>query len=152
MKSVVIILAGAMLLASATMALAVDADGHGHGKEPGGKQHGKHRQDAQMARLHKMMPRYARAQVSIDSALRRGDRLAIAKETAYLLSTTADLKQSKPHKNPGGVEEFKEIAAGFELDVKLTADSAKRGDLAGAKAAFASARKQCDACHKRFRD
>ena len=150
MKGILILLAGSMLLLSGTTALA--AEEHGHGKGHGREEHGKHHNDAQMAKLHKMMPRYGKAQVSMNAALESGDLKVIAKETAYLLSTTADLKKSKPHKNHAELEEFRKIAAGFEQDVKKTADSAKKGDLAGAKAAFAAARKRCDACHAKFRD
>lgn len=150
MKGVLILLAGSTLLLSGTTALAVEE--HGHGKGHGREEHGKHHNDAQMAKLHKMMPRYGKAQVSISAALESGDLKAIAKETAYILSTTADLKKSKPHKNSAELEEFRKIAAGFEQDVKKTADSVKKGDLAGAKGAFAAARKRCDACHAKFRD
>jgi len=150
MKGILLLLAGSMLLLSGTTALA--AEEHGHGKGHGREEHGKHHNDAQMTKLHKMMPRYGKAQVSMNAALESGDLKVIAKETAYLLSTTADLKKSKPHKNHAELEEFRKIAAGFEQDVKKTADSAKKGDLAGAKAAFASARKRCDACHAKFRD
>ena len=155
MKGILIILAGSMLLLSGTTALAAEEHGHGkgHGREEHGREeHGKHHNDAQMAKLHKMMPRYGKAQVSISAALESGDLKVIAKETAYILSTTADLKKSKPHKNPAELEVFRKIAASFEQDVKKTADSVKKGDLAGAKAAFAAARKRCDACHAKFRD
>ena len=130
MKGILILLAGSMLLLSGTTALA--AEEHGHGKGHGREEHGKHHNDAQMAKLHKMMPRYGKAQVSMNAALESGDLKVIAKETAYLLSTTADLKKSKPHKNRSELDEFRKIAAGFEQDVKKTADSAKKGDLAGA--------------------
>lgn len=142
MKRVTTMLAGAVLLVSSP---AFTAGEHGHG-------HGGHRPDAQMAKLHKMMPRYGAAQASINAALGAGDLKAVAKETAYLLSTAADLKKSRPHKNIKELAEFRAIAAGFERDIGKAAESAKRGDLAGAKAAFAGAEKGCAACHAKFRD
>lgn len=123
--------------------VAFAAAGHGHGK---------HQMDAQMAKLHKMMPRYGAAQVSINAALDDGDLKTVARETAYLLSTTSDLKKSKPHKNIKELAEFRKIAAGFERDVRKSAEAAKKGDAAGAKEAFAGAEKACDACHAKFRD
>lgn len=116
------------------------------------KAHGKHHPDAQMAKLHKMMPRYAESQASIDAALEKGDTATVAKETEYLLSTTADLKKAKPHKRSKELKEFQKIAKEFEKDVKSTAELARKGDLAGTRASFSSARKRCDACHVKFRD
>lgn len=149
MNGALIFLAGSMLLWSGTAAAMED---HGHDSRQHADHGVKHNSDAQMARLHKMMPRYAQAQVSMNAALESGDLKAVARETAYLLSTTADLKKSKPHKNHTELEEFRKIASGFEQDVKSTAVSAEKGNLAGAKAAFAGARKWCDTCHAKFRD
>lgn len=132
-------------LAAVSLVSGVAFAGGGHG-------HGKHQMDAQMMKLHTMMPRYAEVQVSMNAALAKGDLDGVAKEAAYLLSTSADLKQSKPHKNLTRLKEFEAIAAGFEQDVKRTAESAGKGDLAGAKSAFAAAEKRCDSCHAKFRD
>lgn len=114
--------------------------------------HNKHHADPQMAKLHKMMPNYARAQAGINAALETGDLATIAKETSYLLSTTADLKKSTPHKNQSRSAEFRKIAAAFERDVRSTADAAGKGNREAAQAAFAGAQKRCDACHRKFRD
>lgn len=143
-----ILLAGSMLLSSGT---AVAMEGHGQDRKHHAE-HAKHSSDAQMALLHKMMPRYAQAQVSIYAAMEKGDLKAVAKETAYLLSTTADLQKAKPHKNLAALEEFRAIAAGFEQDVKMTAIYARKEDLARTKTAFAGALKRCDTCHAKFRD
>jgi len=140
MKRLLALLGCAFLLTSGT---AFAQQGHAHGR---------HHPDAQMAKLHKMMPKYAAAQAKINAALEMGDLAAVAKETKYLLSTTADLKKSKSHKQQADLAEFKKIAANFEKDVKNTADSARKGDLEGAKAYFASAQKRCDACHVKFRN
>lgn len=142
------------LLAVAVFMISAPAFAQG---EPGqAKPHqaaqGKHHTDAQMAKLHKMMPKYAKAQARINAALGKGDLKAIAKETAYLLSTTADLKKSKPHRHHADQAEFRRLAASFEQDVKSTAELAGKGDREGAKAAFANAQKSCDACHLKFRD
>ena len=147
MQKIVAFVACAVLITSAT-AFAKEEQGHGdHHKESTGKHHA----DPQMVKLHKMMPKYAKAQAAISAALQNGDLKAVAPETGYLLSTTADLKKSKPHKNVSELEHFKKIAAGFEQDVKNTAQFAGKGDRAGAKAAFADAQKRCDVCHAKFR-
>ncbi|HBA86655.1 MAG TPA: cytochrome C [Geobacter sp.] len=114
--------------------------------------HGGHHSDKQMAKLHKMMPNYAKGQTKIAAALEGGDLQAVLKETDYLLSTTADLKKSKPHKKASELEEFRKLAAGFEMDVKETAETARKGDVPGAKASFAEAQKKCTACHAMFRN
>lgn len=117
-----------------------------------GHVHGHEKSDAQMAKLHKMMPQYGRSQEAIKGALDKGDVATVEKETAYLLSTIPDLKRSKPHKRVKEVADFKAIAEGFRKDVQLTAALAQKGDLAGAKASFGDAQHQCDECHNRFRD
>jgi cytochrome c556 len=117
-----------------------------------GEAHGKHQADAQMVKLHKMMPKYAKSQALINAALEKGDVATIAKETKYLLSTVADLKKAKPHKQLKELKEFQTIAENFEKDVKSTAELARKGDVEGAKASFSSAQKGCSACHVKFRD
>lgn len=147
------LLAGLFLLISGT---AFAQEGHGHDKpHDAGKHHdsGKHHgTDKQMAKLHKMMPKYAVAQARINAALEKRDLTTIAKETEYLLSTTADLKKSRPHKHHADIGEFKRIAASFEKDVRSTAEFARKGEIKAAKAAFARAGERCDACHAKFRD
>lgn len=142
MKKVLTMVAGALLLMSGA-SLASEEHGHGHGK---------HHTDAQMAKLHKMMPKYLKARVQIKAALEKGDLKAVGKETSYLISTMPDLKKSKPHKNLTELEEFKQIAARFEQDVANTADFAKKGDREAAREAFSAAEKRCDECHKLFRN
>lgn len=117
-----------------------------------GEEHGYHHHDAQMAKLHKMMPRYAKAQSSIEAALEKGDTAAVAKETEHILSTTADLKQCKPHKRLNELKDFQAMAAGFEKDVKSTDHFVRKGDLSGAKTFFAKAQQWCMSCHAKFRD
>lgn len=114
-------------------------------------EHGKHHKDAQMAKLHRMMPRYAKTQALIQAALEKGDLKGVVKQTDYILSTTPDLKKSTPHKNSAQRAEFIGFASDFERDVEAVADAAKKGDLEGARGAFASAVKQCNSCHAKFR-
>ena len=148
MRKMVALVAGAVLIMSAT-AFAKEEHGHGdHHKDAKGKHHA----DPQMVKLHQMMPNYAKAQAAISAALRKGDLKAVASETDYLLSTTPDLKKSKPHQNASELDQFQKIAVLFELDVKKTAEIAGKGDRAGAKAAFAEFKKHCDVCHAKFRD
>lgn len=140
MKFVTSLIAGAILLTGG-MSFAHEGEEHGH-----------HHHDAQMAKLHEMMPKYAEAQATINTALEKEDVATVVKETGYLLSTVADLKKSKPHKKLKELADFKKIAGKFEQDVRQTADSARKGDVSGAKAAFAEAQKRCAQCHNKFRD
>lgn len=118
----------------------------------GGHKHGSHHGDQQMAKLHQMMPRYGAAQASIAAALADGDLKAVVADASYILSTTKDLRQSKPHKHLERLDEYRAIASGFEQEVVKVAKTAEKGDAAGAKAAFEKAQKLCDACHAKFRD
>lgn len=108
--------------------------------------------DAQMAKLHEIMPRYAMAQTAINAALEKGDTATIAKETSYILGTTADLQKSRPHKKLDQIGKFKAIAKRFEMDVRATAEHSQKGDVKAAKKSFSEAQHQCAACHEKFRD
>lgn len=118
-----------------------------------GEHHAKgHKEDAQMDKLHKIMPMYAQAQAKINEALTNGDAATIKEETGKILATIPDLKNAKPHKNVEQIATFRKIASVFAGDVKKTAVLAKTGDFAGAKDAFQFAQMRCDECHKKFRD
>ncbi len=118
-----------------------------------GENHAKsHKEDAQMDKLHKMMPMYAQVQANINEALLNGDAATIKKETEKILTTITDLKNAKPHKNIKQIAAFRKIASAFAGDVKKTAVLAKTGDFGGAKDAFQFAQMRCDECHKKFRD
>ena len=58
-----------------------------------------HKENAAMAKLHKMMPMYARAQAKINAALEKEDAATVTQETRKILATIPDLKKAKPHKN-----------------------------------------------------
>ena len=114
--------------------------------------HTKHKTDAQMQKLHDMMPVYAQAQAKVSEALANGDAGTIKEETGKILATIPDLKNAKPHKNRKQIDTFRNIASAFAGDVRKTAALAKAGDFGGAKDSFQSARMRCDECHKKFRD
>lgn len=125
---------------------------HGGAFAHGVEKHGKKHSDAQMDRFHKMMPMYAQGQAKINEALDKGEAAAVEAEAQQILATIPDLKKSKPHKNLKKIATFKKIADGFGTDVKTTAEMAKKGDFAGARAAFRKAEERCNECHATFRD
>lgn len=116
-----------------------------------GEMHMEHT-DAQMARLHEIMPQYAAGQATINTALDRGDVATVVKETSYMLSTTEDLKKSKPHKKVDRIKDFRRVAGDFEKDIRATRDLARKGDLEAAKKSFSNAERRCIVCHQKFRD
>ena len=105
-----------------------------------------------MAKLHKMMPMYARAQVKINAAMEKEDSATVVKETRKILATIPDLKKAKPHKNLRELKAMGKIAAEFEKDVGNTVALAKKFEFAGARIAFENAQKRCNECHVKFRD
>jgi cytochrome c556 len=118
-----------------------------------GAKHGnEHKADAQMQKLHDMMPMYAVALSKVEAALVKGDPAAVETEAGKMLATAPDLKKAKPHKNLNQLKTFRNIAAGFEKDLKETVYLAKNGDFAKAKAVFKKAEAKCAACHEKFRD
>ncbi|QXE91980.1 cytochrome c [Geomonas subterranea] len=135
------------ILAAAAALLLVSAVAYAHQEQ----HHGDHQGAAQMAKLHKMMPGYAKARALIEKSLEQGDLKGAVTQTDYLLSTTADLKKSTPHKNVERIKEFQGIASDFEQDVNALAAAAKKGDLKGARGSFTSAAKRCNSCHAKFR-
>ncbi|MBI1919510.1 MAG: cytochrome c [Geobacter sp.] len=110
-----------------------------------------HKTDAQMQKLHGMMPTYGAALAKVEQALEKKDAAAVEAEAGRMLATTPDLKKSKPHKNIKQLKTFRSIAAGFEGDLKETVDQAKKGDFAKAGAAFKKAEAKCAQCHAKFR-
>ena len=127
---------------------AVSAVAFAHGTE----KHKPAPANAQMQKLHDMMPMYEQAETKIKEALTTGDAATIREETAKILATIPDLKNAKPHKNAKQTAAFRKIASAFAGDVKKTATMAKTGDIAGAKAAFQVAQIRCNECHEKFRD
>lgn len=118
-----------------------------------GENHSKnHKEDAQMDKLHKMMPMYAQAQAKINEALLNEDVATIKKETGKILATITDLKNAKPHKNFKQLATFRKMASAFEGEVKKTAEKAKIRDFLGAREAFLIAEMRCNQCHVKFRD
>jgi len=111
----------------------------------------KHKTDTLMQKLHDMMPMYGAALASVEMALEKKDASAVETEAGKMLATTPDLKKSKPHKNSKQLKTFRNIAAGFESDLKETVDLAKKGDFDKAKAAFNKAEEKCAKCHAKFR-
>ena len=130
------------LLALSGLAFAHDTEKHGKMASA----------DAQMKKLHAMMPILSQLSANLEAALEKGDVVAIDAEVGRILSTLPDLKKSKPHKNIKQLKKFAELAATLEKTITSTAVLAKQGDVAGAKAAFKNAKKTCAACHAKFRD
>jgi aldehyde:ferredoxin oxidoreductase len=111
-----------------------------------------HKGSGQMAKLHKMMPVYARSQAKINEALEKRDAATVAKETGKILATIPDLKKATPHKNVRELKAMRKIASAFEGNVRETAELAKKKDFTGARVAFENAQKRCNECHVKFRD
>lgn len=125
---------------------------HGWAFAHEGEKHEKSQKtDAQMQKLHDMMPMYAMALAKLEAALEKGDPTAVEAEAGKLLATTPDLREAKPHKNLKQLKTFRSIAAKFEGDLKETVELAKKGDFAKAKTAFGKAEAKCAECHAKFR-
>jgi hypothetical protein len=140
LKKVAVAIVVAILLPQSA-AFAHEGEDHGQG----------HKADAQMQKLHHIMPMYAQAQTKINEALSNGDVATIKAETGKILATIPDLKKAKPHKNIKQVATFRKIASAFEADIKKTAGLAKTSDFARAKDAFQIAQIRCNECHAKFR-
>jgi len=129
--------------------LAIFAVAFAHGTEKHGKTA---TADVQMKKLHAMMPLLSGASANLESALGKGDIAAVETEANKILAAVPDLKKSKPHKNIKQRKSFVELATKLDKAVTSTVELAKKGDIAGAKAAFKKMEETCTECHTRFRD
>jgi cytochrome c556 len=108
--------------------------------------------DMQMHKLHTMMPMFSVASANLETALKKGESGAVETEAQKIIAAIPDLKKSKPHKNVKQQYKFVELATTLGKTVTATASLAKKGDFAGAKAAFKRVEETCAACHAKFRD
>ena len=118
----------------------------------GTKEHGKMPADAQMQKLHAMMPMFSDALAKLETALGKGDTATVEAEADRILGALPDLKKSKQHKNVKQRKKFVELAKKQQRAVTSIVNLAKKGDLAGAKASLKKVEEICAACHARFRD
>jgi cytochrome c556 len=108
--------------------------------------------DAQMKKLHAIMPMFSLATANMEIALEKGEVTALKLEADKITSAIPELKKSKPHKNINQRSKFVEHASNLEKAVTTVVDLAKKGDLIEAKAAYIKVEVACAACHAKFRD
>jgi len=117
----------------------------------GSAEHGKMKMDAQMMKLHAMMPVFSLASAQLETALGKGDAPAAATEAGKILASIPDLKLAKPHKNVKQRKKFVALATKLNQSVTAANDLAQQGDFAAAKVAFQRVEETCAACHAKFR-
>lgn len=108
--------------------------------------------DAQMKKLHAIMPLFSLASAKMETALEKGEIALLESEAGKITAAIPDLKKSKPHKNIKQQSTFTDHATNLEKAVITTVNLAKKGNLAEAKAAFKKVEQACTACHAKFRD
>lgn len=108
--------------------------------------------DVQMKKLHAMMPLLSVVSAKLESALEKGDIAAVETEGNKIRAAVPDLKKAKPHKNIKQRKSFVELATNLDKAVISTVELAKKGDIAGAKAAFKQVEETCAECHTKFRE
>ncbi len=108
--------------------------------------------DAQMKKLHTMMPLFSDASAAMETALKNGDVKALETEAEKITGAIADLKKSVPHRNTAQREKFVARAAQLEKTVVTTVALGKKGLFTEAKASFKKVEAACASCHATFRD
>jgi len=108
--------------------------------------------DAQMRKLHAMMPMFSVASGKLEAAIERVDAVTVEVEAGKILKALPDLKKSKPHKNVNQWKKYVELATNLETAVATTVELSKKGDLARTRAAFKRIEDICAACHAKYRD
>lgn len=129
--------------------LTINGVAFAHGTETHGKMVPS---DAQMKKLHAMMPMYSLACANMESALEKGEVAIVVAEAEKITTAIPDLKKSKPHKNFKQRKKFVEHATNLEKSVGTTVDLAIKGNFAEAKVSFKQLEGACAACHAKFRD
>lgn len=97
----------------------------------GPEHHDKMSNDAQMKKLHAMMPMFSQACAGLETALEKGYAPAASVHAKKILAAVPDFKKSKPHKNINQKKKFVVIAIGLENAVNLTTYLAHEGDFPG---------------------
>lgn len=139
-----------LLISALCLGLALNAStARAHGSAPHG---GDQAAQAQMKKLHAMMPMFSIALADLEIALEKGDAARAGQEADRILAALPDLMKSRPHKNVKQRKQFVTAASGLENSVKAVAGKVQEGDLAAARGAFKEVEAQCAACHERFRD
>ena len=135
----------AMVLSTGLLFITSKASAHGKVSRGGTV-------DAQMKKLHAMMPMFSIASAELETALEKGDSAAALTHAEKIKTATPDLKKSKPHKNVKQRKKFVEIATSFDDATTSMVDLIKKDDIAGAKTAFKKVEELCAVCHAKFRD
>lgn len=133
-----------------TICVALISQGGAYAHE-GEAHHEGHGADAQMQKLHKIMPMYSTTFPKLQAAVEKGDASAAEAEAGAMLATIPDLKKSKPHKNLKQLKTFSKIADAFEKNLKETVELVKKGDVPKAKVAAQKVEATCADCHAKFR-
>jgi cytochrome c556 len=108
--------------------------------------------DAQMKKLHAIMPMFSLASAQMETALEKGEIALVESEAKKITSAIPELKKSKPHKNIKQRSKFIDHASNLEKVVITTVDLAKKGDFVEAKEAYKKIEETCATCHAKFRD
>ncbi len=108
--------------------------------------------DAQMKKLHAIMPIFSLASAELELAIVKGDASAAKVQADKILAAVPDLIKSIPHKNKKQISAFRSIAARFSDDVMNCRGLVEKGNFREAHTAFITIEKRCTECHARFRD
>ena len=130
-------------------ALAINGVAFAHGAEKHGKTTAA---DAQMKKLHDMMPMFSEATAKLEAALEKGDAAEAEAEAGKISAAVPELRKSKSHKHIKQRKLFVEQAGSLGAAAASTAALVKKGDFAGAKAAYKKIEEACATCHAKFRD
>ncbi|OGU00779.1 MAG: hypothetical protein A2079_03610 [Geobacteraceae bacterium GWC2_48_7] len=130
------------LLVSGTFALSGLAFAHGTEKHDKAAT-----TDAQMKKLHAMMPMFSIASAKLEIAIEKGDAVTVEREAGKILKAMPDLKSTKPHKNVNQRKQYIDLANDLEAAVNSTVFLAQKGDFPETKAVFKKVEDVCAACH-----
>lgn len=126
---------------------SVVSSAYAHGTDPRGGH-----VDAQMKKLHAIMPMFSLASAELESAIDKGDAIAAKVQADKILAAVPDLIKSTPHKNKKQISAFRSIAARFSDDVVSCRGLVEKADFREARTAFIALEKRCTECHAKFRD
>ena len=140
---------GVIILSLMMGSLTLSGLAFAHGTEKHGKMVPT---DAQMKRLHAMMPVFTVASAEMETAIEKSDATEVNAQANRIVSAVPDLKKTRPHKNIKQITVFKSIAGKMGADITKIVTLAEKGNFAEAKVVFKNMEARCTECHTKFRD
>lgn len=111
----------------------------------------KHTPSPAMAKQHHAMSTANKYWQAVKKSLQEGDFEKIGRSLEGMQKALADLEGFKPHKNAERIEDFREKARTFKVNLAALSEAVKDQDKAQTESLAAKIGNSCLGCHQVFR-